>query len=201
MNPQQRYLFDLTGFLHLPAVLTTGQLEKARAAAALYFRTPAEKLPAHMGLEIDGRRYTNSFAFHRDLEALATLPGTRDVIEELTYGKPRLVMGTLMRVKHDDNRDAHCLHCAGDERGRDKIWLRYEDGRLCSNNFAVFVYLTDVFSRRRRPAARSRIPQEQLRPRGRLLRNDFLRDRRGVDATPDQRHPRGPGTWWSCPKP
>ncbi len=145
MNPQQRYLFDLTGYLHLPGVLTSEQLEKARSAAAQYFRTPAEKLPAHMGLEIDGRRYTNSFAFHRDLEALATLPGTRDVIDELTYGRPRLVMGTLMRVKHDDNRDAHSLHCAGDERGRDKIWLRYEDGRLRSNNFAVFVYLTDVF--------------------------------------------------------
>ena len=145
MNAQQRYLFDLTGYLHLPAVLATGQLKKARAAAAQYFRTPAEELPAGMGLEIDRRRYTNSFAFHKDLEALATLEGTRDVIEELTYGKPRLVMGTLMRVKNDDNRDAHCLHGAGDERGRDKIWLRYEDGLLRSNNFAVFVYLTDVF--------------------------------------------------------
>ncbi len=68
MNAQQRYLFDLTGFLHLPAVLTPEQLQKARAAAAQYFQTPAEDLPADMGLEIDGRRYTNSFAFHKDLE-------------------------------------------------------------------------------------------------------------------------------------
>ena len=145
MNAQQRYFFDLTGFLHLESVLTKDQLAKARAAAEKYINTPTDQLPVDMGLEIDRRRYTNSFAFHKDLETLATLPAMRKIIGELTYGKPRLTMGTLMRVKHDDNRDAHSLHSAGDEQGRDKVWLCYEDGKLRSNNFAVFVYLTDVF--------------------------------------------------------
>ena len=131
--------------MHIESVLSSEQLERALVAAEQYINTPEEKLPIDMGLEIDRRRYTNSFAFHKDLEALATLPAMREIIGELTYGKPRLTMGTLMRVKHDDNRDAHRLHGAGDEQGRDKIWLRYEDGKLRSNNFAVFVYLTDVF--------------------------------------------------------
>ena len=45
MNDQQRYFFDLTGFLHVESVLTNEQLERALVAAEQYINTPEEKLP------------------------------------------------------------------------------------------------------------------------------------------------------------
>ena len=41
MTPEQRYFFDLTGYLHLEGVLQGAALQKAQEAAQRYIDTPA----------------------------------------------------------------------------------------------------------------------------------------------------------------
>ena len=45
MTPEQRYLFDVTGYLHLKNALTDEELKAAQAAANEYINTPTEELP------------------------------------------------------------------------------------------------------------------------------------------------------------
>ena len=93
MTAEQRYLFDLHGYLHLKNVLSAKELAAARAAAERYVDTPPDELPA--GFRVDGRRYEHGFAFDRALERLTMHPVTWPIVTELTRGRPRLVRGTL----------------------------------------------------------------------------------------------------------
>ena len=45
MTPEQRYLFDINGYLHIPNVLSDSELVAARAAVDRYITTPADQLP------------------------------------------------------------------------------------------------------------------------------------------------------------
>ena len=45
MSPQQRFLLDLNGFLHLKSVLQGEELETARAAAIRYTHDDPDTLP------------------------------------------------------------------------------------------------------------------------------------------------------------
>ena len=49
MTEAQRYLFDLTGYLHLEGALGESDLAEARAAAERYIQTPPEDLPSEAG--------------------------------------------------------------------------------------------------------------------------------------------------------
>ena len=51
MTPQQRYFFDLTGYLHLEGVLQGEELKAAQDATQRYIDTPPDQVPA--GLEIN----------------------------------------------------------------------------------------------------------------------------------------------------
>ena len=93
MTPEQRYMFDLTGYLHLEKVLTGDELKNAQEATQRYRDTADEDLPA--GFERDGKRHVHGFAFDKCLEALTMHPATWPIIMELTNGKPRLLSGTL----------------------------------------------------------------------------------------------------------
>ena len=111
MSPEQRFLFDMAGYLHVPAALTGEALAAAQAAAARYINTiddspPFVGLPEGFGNAPDSfqwRRMSedltvlpNGFAFDPALEALVHHPATWPIIMELTHGRPRFTGGSLM---------------------------------------------------------------------------------------------------------
>ena len=73
MTPEQRYLFDVRGFLHLKGVLSAEELEECREATARYIDTPDEELPP--GFEHKGWLHSHGFAFDKCLERLPLHPG------------------------------------------------------------------------------------------------------------------------------
>ena len=68
MTPEQRYLFDVTGYLHLENVMTDEELKAAQEAANEYINTPTEELPP--GFNSSEKNLPNGFAFAKPLEAL-----------------------------------------------------------------------------------------------------------------------------------
>ena len=70
MTLKQRYLFDITGYLHLKNVLTSEILRTAQEAVDRYITTPIDQMPD--GFEFTGL-YQNGFAF--DKCWLAFAPG------------------------------------------------------------------------------------------------------------------------------
>ena len=68
MTPEQRYFFDLKGYIHLQGVLQGEALRAAQDAAQRYIDTPPEKVPE--GFEINLQRehfnwYLHAFAFDK----------------------------------------------------------------------------------------------------------------------------------------
>ena len=109
MTPEQQYLFDVTGYLHIEGALTGADLEKAQAAADQYiysdpaqyppgFRTRPRDLTAEQAGNLPLIRYENGFAYDRSLEAMTMSPATGPIIKEFTDNKPRLVSGTFKKA-------------------------------------------------------------------------------------------------------
>ena len=48
MTPKQRYLFDVTGYLHLENVITGDALAEASEAVDRYITCPPDELPARL---------------------------------------------------------------------------------------------------------------------------------------------------------
>ena len=94
MTPEQRYLFDVTGYLHLENALNAAELRAAQDAAERYINTPPEELPP--GFQVGGKGYANGFAFDKALEALTMHPVRWPIIKELTSNRPQLHRGTMM---------------------------------------------------------------------------------------------------------
>ena len=59
MTPEQRYLFDVTGYLHLENVMTDEELKSAQDAANEYINTPTEELPP--GFDSSNKNLPNGF--------------------------------------------------------------------------------------------------------------------------------------------
>ena len=141
MTPEQRYFFDVAGYLHLENVLSSKQLAACQKATQRYIDTPVDQLPEGFGK--DGKRHINGFAFDKTLESLVFHPKTWPIIMELTNQKPRLTSGTLQVDLPDSGGGG--LHCARDDYG----WVscRYEvrDNTIYCDNFVVFPYFDDVF--------------------------------------------------------
>ena len=98
MTPKQRYLFDVTGYLHLKSVLNPQELKHAQDAADRYIRTPPEKWEPGFGANLerpDFTPYSHGFAFDKALESLCFHPVTWPIIKELTGDKPRFTSGSL----------------------------------------------------------------------------------------------------------
>ncbi len=143
MTAEQRYLFDLHGYLHLRGVLSAAEVDAAREAAERYVATPVEELPEGFG--VDGRRYLHGFAFDRALERLTLHPSIWPIVKEITRNRPRLVSGTLQVNQADGGHsEALHLHCARDDYGWDAIRYDVRDGRIFCDHTVVFPYLTDV---------------------------------------------------------
>ena len=51
MTPDQRYFFDLTGYLHLRDVLSPAELAPAQAAADHYISMPPAEWPPEFGAD------------------------------------------------------------------------------------------------------------------------------------------------------
>ena len=143
MTAEQRYRFDLHGYLHLRNALSAEELAAARTAAERYVDTPPEKLPEGFG--VDGKRFLHGFAFDRALERLAMHPSIWPIVTELTRGRPRLSRGTLqVNAASEDTSQAMRLHCARDDFGWDAIRYEVRDGWIFCDHTVVFPYLTDV---------------------------------------------------------
>ena len=149
MTPEQRYFFDLTGYLHLEGVLQGAALQKAQEAAQRYIDTPPEQVPD--GFEINLQRghfnwYLHAFAFDKALEALTMHPVTWPIIKELLDDRPRLSGGNMMVDFH--GKPFHPLHSGHESSLRSAVpgWRRYQvhNGRISCNDLVFFFYLTDV---------------------------------------------------------
>ena len=149
MTPEQRYFFDLTGYLHLEGVLQGAQLAAAQEAAQRYIDTPPEQLPEGFHIDLDREHfhwYLYAFAFDKVLERLAVHPKTWPILLELTGGKPRLAGGNMMCDTH--GKPFHPLHSGHEitfKQGQPG-WRQsfVKDGKLYNNDLVFFFYLTDV---------------------------------------------------------
>lgn len=144
MTREQRYLFDLNGYLHLKGALSEEELSSARAAVESYLRTPEEELPEGFGSK-NGRIFENAFAWDKSLESLVFHPSFWPIVKEFTRGKPRLMRGSmLVNMPFDDEVHAGRFHCAREDFG----WFstRYEcrDGKIFCDDFVIFPYFYDV---------------------------------------------------------
>ena len=90
MTEEQRYLFDLCGFLYRKNVLTPEELAAASGAAKRYIGSAPEDLPPHFGPSKNLKGFAHGFAFDRALEKLVFLPAVWPIVLELTNGKPML---------------------------------------------------------------------------------------------------------------
>lgn len=151
MTPEQRYFFDLTGYLHLERVLQGPALEQAQQAAQRYIDTAPDRVPPGFQINLEREHfnwYLHAFAFDKALEALTVHPSTWPIIKELTGGRPRLTTGNMMVDFR--GKPFHGLH-SGREGAHSKgdpdlqrfyhVW----DGRILCNDLVFFFYLTDVY--------------------------------------------------------
>ena len=147
MTPDQRYFFDLTGYLHLRNVLSPEELAPAQAAADRYINMPPEEWPPEFGADLERRDltgYQHGFAFDKSLEVLTRHPATWPILMELTDRRPRLNGGTLGYNRH--GHGFHYLH-AGWRPAKQPDVRRYyiQDGLVRCTDFIFFFYLSDVF--------------------------------------------------------
>ena len=145
MTPEQRYFFDVFGYLHLEGAIEQEDLTAAQEAAESYVRTPPEQMPPGFGIKETSKGFLlfqYGFAFDRALEKLAMHPASWPIVCELTRDRPRLMNGTLLVNREDPG--SH-LHCAREE---DVAWPRthyaVKNGQIFCDNLVVFPYLTDV---------------------------------------------------------
>ena len=141
MTPEQRYLFDVQGFLLLSGALSDDEVASARTAAEKYSRS--ESLP--IGFSVEGLLHKHGFAFDPSLQSLTMHPSYWPIILELTNGKPRLVSGTLQISRHDLQDEATRLHCAREDWGWDSSRYQVKQGRIFTDHVVIFPYLTDVY--------------------------------------------------------
>ena len=144
MTQEQRYLFDLCGFLHLTNVLTPDELDAASEAAGRYIDSPAENLPSHFGGSENRKGFAHGFAFDRALEKLVFLPAIWPVVLELTNGKPMLASGTLMVDDPNGHTEAVPLHSAREDYGFESARYEIRQDRIYCDDFVVFPYLDNV---------------------------------------------------------
>ena len=144
MTPEQRYLFDVTGYLHLENVLSAEELKAAQDAANKYINTPPEELPP--GFDSSGKHLPNGFAFSKALEALTLHRSTWPIIKELTNERPQLMRGTMIADRAGMSKSAESLrlHCAREDFGWHCNRYEVRNSRIFCDDFVVFPYLYDV---------------------------------------------------------
>ena len=153
MTPEQRYFFDLSGYLHVESALSADELKQAQEAADRYITSTPEELPPGFSIEYaEGPRHldghAHGFAFDKALERLTMHPVTWPIIKELTGNKPRFTSGTLaVNTARHRFHPLHSLKEDVEQSGPELPRYFTQDGRIFSDNFVVFFYLTDVLPR------------------------------------------------------
>jgi len=147
MTPEERYFFDVSGYLHVENVLGDEELKSAQEAADRYITLPPAEWPPGFGADLerqDVTGYQHGFAFDKALERLVVHPTTWPIMMEFTNYRPRFGSGTLGYNNH-----RHCFHPlhAGWTKGKPADTRRYyvEEGEIRCTDFIFFFYLTDVF--------------------------------------------------------
>jgi ectoine hydroxylase-related dioxygenase (phytanoyl-CoA dioxygenase family) len=140
MTPEQRYWFDLTGYLHLKQVLQGDEFLRVQEAVDRYLKAPPETLPD--GYRIRDKEYHHAIGFDRSLDALAVHPATWPIIREFTNGRPQMSGSGV--VCNERGEGALPLHCARDDFGFDATRYEFRDGHILCNDFVVFFYLSEV---------------------------------------------------------
>ncbi len=143
MTPEQRYLFDINGYLHIPNLLSDNELAAARAAIDRYTSTTDDALPEGFSRSEDSKNYENGFAFDKALEALTLHPGLWPIIKEFTHDRPALTRGTLLVDSHE--HEPLRLHCAREDFGWQSMRYDTREGRIFCDDFVIFPYFDDVF--------------------------------------------------------
>ena len=136
MLPEQRYLFDVNGYLHIPNVLSNSELAAARSAVDRYVATPDDELPEGFSRSKDGKYYTNGFAFDKALEALIMHPSLWPIIKEFTLDRPAFSRGTLLVDSHQ--HEPFHLHCAREDYGWQSPRFDTREGRIFCDDFVIF---------------------------------------------------------------
>ncbi len=140
MTPEQRYLLDATGYLHIKNPLSDEELNRAQEAADRYINTP-NLPPRELEPTVHHDRYSRGFAYDKALEHLTMHPSVWPIIKELSGNKPALARGTLIVDTHEHN--PHALHAGPGQFGK-AVKETGEPGTLFCEYFDVFWYLTDV---------------------------------------------------------
>ena len=143
MTPEQRYLFDINGYLHIRQVLNAEELAAAQAAVDRYISTPEEELAEGFSRSEDGKYYANGFAFDKALEALVVHPGIWPIIKEFTHDCPAFSRETLIVDTHQ--HEPFGLHCAREDYGWQSTRFDTREGRIFCDDFVIFPYFDDVF--------------------------------------------------------
>lgn len=140
MSPEERYWFDLTGYLHLKGVLQGEELGRVQAAAERFLNTPeAERPPGYL---IRDKAYHHAIGFDRAIDQLAVHPRLWPIIREFTNGRPQL-SGSGLTVNRQGEGTLQ-LHCAREDFGFDVARYECRDNRIYCDDFVVFFYLTEV---------------------------------------------------------
>lgn len=148
MTPQQRYLFDATGYLHIRGVLTRDELANAQDVVRRFIDASTDKIPFGPG------DFLPFLVFDKALENLVLHPSIWPIITELTGGKPRMLPSSHLKITthNDAPLRLHSLR----EPVAGKLGPRPEpywqgghtycyDGKVQCDYFNVFWYFTDVF--------------------------------------------------------
>jgi len=141
MTSEQRYLFDVFGYLHIQNALSPAELEACQEATTRYMETPEDQLPPGFG--VDGKRYLHGFAFDKCLEALTRHPSIWPIVRELTNDHPRLISGTLQADRPGES-SVGGLHCAREGFGWESTRYETHHGKVFCNDIIVFPYFDDV---------------------------------------------------------
>ena len=101
MTPEQRYMLDTFGFLHIEGALSPDELREAQESADRYVHLATNdptQLPPGFGqggdartpwAGDDARRFVHGFAFDKALERLAVHPAIWPIVLELTGRRPQ----------------------------------------------------------------------------------------------------------------
>lgn len=159
MTPEQRWAWDVTGFLHLRGALSTDELHLAQGAADSYITEHATSggleqteggrvWPRGFGVQRTGPDltvYAHGFAWNPSLEVLTRHPSTWAIIMELTDGRPRFVFGSLMQqTAEHTGLPLHAGSTPGNREDFRRIWVEEDGQQVRCTDFVCFVYLSDV---------------------------------------------------------
>ena len=140
MTPEQRYFFDLTGYLHLKCVLQDDELACVREAVDRFLHTPPDQ---RLGdYKIGEKIYYHAIGFDPAMDALAVHPVTWPIIREFTNGRPQMSGSEVICNKQGEG--GLRLHCARESYGYEVTRYEVKEGRIFCNDCVVFFYLTEV---------------------------------------------------------